>query len=591
MPGWVTCPACNLKHTARPDGICPRCKTNLAAPAAGSATAESTAPQPGPPPGAPQEVASPAGTPPALVPAGPPPALQASARPPLPPAPTHAAAPPAVPAPPAPVHIGPIQVGPAHAAPVAVASAHAPAPAAPHAAPAHAPAPAAPHAAPAHAPAVPAPDAAAAGLVYPNEPPLFGIVATISILAWLVLVVGTLGVALVWALLAFVIYLFAQSALVTHLKGTAIRITPRQFPDLHARLLACCERLGMARVPDCYLLNGQGGFNAFAARFLGRNFVVLFSDVVDALEDRPGAVDFYIGHELAHIQRGHLSWAPVLMPGNLLPLLGAAYHRACESSCDRYGAACCKETQDAIAGITALAAGHKRWKGLSVEEYVAQGQESRGFWMSFHELLSDSPWLVKRVARVIAFQEGRVLVPPARNPLAYLFALFVPRMVVGGGAGIVSLLAAVAIIGVVAAIAIPTFLRARVSANESAVIGEVRAVASAQAGFGKQHGRFTSLACLAAQPSCVSLPANPPTLVAAVAATEVRHDYRFQLDLDTDSAREFVFTAVPLSPGRSGVRSFCADSSGMVYESVDPAQLRQGGRIACNPGLVPLGGS
>jgi Zn-dependent protease with chaperone function/type II secretory pathway pseudopilin PulG len=435
--------------------------------------------------------------------------------------------------------------------------------------------------------------AAATGLIYPNEPPLFGIVATISIVAWLVLVVGTLGVALLYALLAFVIYLFAQSALITYLKGTAVKITPRQFPDLHARLIACCERLGMARVPDAYLLNGQGGFNAFATRFLGRHFVVLFSDVVDALEDRPGAVDFYIGHELAHIQRGHLAWAPVLMPGSLLPLLGAAYHRACESTCDRYGAACCKETQDAVAGITALAAGRKRWKGLSVDEYVAQGQESRGFWMSFHELVSDYPWLVKRLARVVAFREGRVLVPPARHPLAYFFALFVPRMMGGGGGGLVSLLLVVAIIGIVAAIAIPSLLRARIAANEAAAVGDIREVVAAQTAFAREHGRFTSLACLAAQPTCVSLPANPPSLRAELVSAEVRRGYRFRLELDTNDAREFSYTAVPFTPDQTGFRSFCADSSGTVYQATGPmaAELRQVAGVACKPGLSPLGGT
>ncbi len=442
------------------------------------------------------------------------------------------------------------------------------------------------HATPAHAaPVRPAPNP----LVYKNEPTLFGIVATISFLVWALLLVGTLGLALVYVLLAFLIYLFAQSALISYLKGTAIKITPRQFPDLHARLIACCERLGITRVPDCYLLNGQGGFNAFATRFLGRNFVVLFSDVVDALEDRPGAVDFYIGHELAHIQRGHLAWAPVLLPGNVLPLLGAAYHRACESTCDRYGAACCAETQDAVAGITALAAGEKRWKSLSVEEYVAQGQESRGFWMSFHELVSDYPWLVKRVARVIAFREGRALVPPARNPFAYLFALFVPRTMVGGGGGVVSLLFAVALIGVIAAIAIPSILRARISANEAAAIGEITTVVSAQAEYARQHERFASIACLAAQPGCAGLPASPPLLDGALASSAARHGYSHQLKLDEASPTGFAYTAVPVTPGQTGRRSFCADSTGRIYFSIGAEQLTPDG-VSCNPNLAPLVG-
>jgi Zn-dependent protease with chaperone function/type II secretory pathway pseudopilin PulG len=413
---------------------------------------------------------------------------------------------------------------------------------------------------------------------------------TISILVWLALLVGTLGIALLYAPIAFLIYLFAQSALIAYLKGTAVKITPRQFPDLHARLMACSERLGISHVPDCYLLNGQGGFNAFATRFLGRNFVVLFSDVIDALEDRPGAVTFYIGHELAHIHRRHLAWGPVLMPGSLLPLVGAAYHRACESTCDRYGAACCADTQDAVAGMTALAAGEKRWKSLSVDEYVAQAQESGGFWMSFHELVSDYPWLVKRVARVIAFREGSILGLPARNPLAYLFAMFVPRTIFGGAGGVLNLLVVVAIIGIIAAIAIPSLLRARIAANEAASVREIRTVVAAEAGYGKLHGRFASIACLAARPDCVSLPANPPSLDAALASTEIRHGYRYRLELGADGATDFAYTAVPVTAGQSGIRSFCGDSSGTVYSSLSAADLRHSERASCNPDLSPLGG-
>ncbi|MGH8746356.1 MAG: M48 family metalloprotease, partial [Burkholderiales bacterium] len=44
----------------------------------------------------------------------------------------------------------------------------------------------------------------------------------------------------------------------------------------------------------------------------GAHYIVLLSDVVDALESERGAIDFYIGHELGHIRRKHLLWGPVL---------------------------------------------------------------------------------------------------------------------------------------------------------------------------------------------------------------------------------------------------------------------------------------
>jgi Zn-dependent protease with chaperone function/type II secretory pathway pseudopilin PulG len=404
--------------------------------------------------------------------------------------------------------------------------------------------------------------------------------------AWLVLSVA----ALVSLPVVFLIYLFAQSALIAHLKGTAVRVTPRQFPDLHARLLACCERLGMARVPECYLLNGQGVFNAFATRFLGHHFVVLLSDVVDALDERPGALSFYIGHELAHIHRSHLAWRPVLLPGSVVPLLGAAYHRACESTCDLYGAACCAETGDALAGLTALAAGSKRWKGLSVDEYLGQAQESAGFWMSFHELVSDYPWLVKRAAQVVAFRGGSAPRAPGRHPLAYFLALFVPRLAGGGAGGFVSLLVLVAIVGIVAAIAIPSLLRARIGANEGVAVDELRSVLAAEVTFAGRHGHFTTLACLAGQPSCISQKANPPALPAALSTSTVRHGYRFGLDLNLEDAREFVYTAAPVERGVTGSRSFCTDASGGLYSATAGEQVRRPGQVACAPGLTRLAG-
>jgi len=347
-------------------------------------------------------------------------------------------------------------------------------------------------------------------LVYPNEKALFAISLIISAPFWILLIVGTMGAALIWAVFFFVFYLFVQSALIAYIKGTAVRISPQQFPDLHERLSACCRRLGIDTVPETYLLHGEGAFNAFATRFLGRNFVILLSDVVDALESRPGAIGFYLGHELGHIQRRHLIWRPVLAPASVLPLLGAAYRRALEGTCDNYGAACCDDPADAIAGLTALAAGGERWKQMQVSEYLSQARETSGFWMSLHELISDYPWLVKRVARVVARSQGAPEQLPSRNPFAYLFALFIPRVGAGGAAGLGAMLMVVAVIGIVAAIAIPSLLRARVSANEASAIGDVRTFVSAQIAYEAAAGSYGTVDCLMAPAArgCIRRPSS-----------------------------------------------------------------------------------
>ena len=300
-------------------------------------------------------------------------------------------------------------------------------------------------------------------LIYRNEKLLFGIAVLISALFWLVLVGVTLGIALIYVLMFFVFYLFAQSAFISYIRGTAVKITPQQFPDLHQRVAACSSKLGMKNVPDVYLLHADGAFNALATRFLGRNFVVLFSDVVDAFEAQPGAVNFYIGHEMGHIHRKHLLWGPFLTPALLLPLLGAGYSRAREYTCDRYGLACCENPQDATTGLAALAAGGRRWRVISKENYADQTKESSGFWMSFHELVSDYPWLTKRMAALNALAAKQKAAMPSRSTLAFFFALFVPRLGVGGGAA--SVLIFVAIIGILAAIAIPAYQDYIVRAN------------------------------------------------------------------------------------------------------------------------------
>jgi Zn-dependent protease with chaperone function/type II secretory pathway pseudopilin PulG len=290
-------------------------------------------------------------------------------------------------------------------------------------------------------------------LVYKNEKRLFPVMLLLSVLAWVALVLGTFGIALVYALLFFLGYCFAQSALISYIKGTGVRITEDQFPDLKRQISACCGKLGLNEEPDAYLLQMGGSLNAFATRFLGRDFLVLYSDVVDGLADSPDALNFYIGHEIGHIKQKHLTWSAVLLPASLLPLVGAAYSRAREYTCDRHGLAACDNALSAEHGLAVLAAGGKRSRTMNNSAFIAQSRDTEDFWMSFHELVGDYPWLVKRMGAVRALAAGQEVAQPSRSALAKLLALFVPRIGPGGAGAVVT----IAMVGMLAAFAIPAY--------------------------------------------------------------------------------------------------------------------------------------
>ncbi len=293
-------------------------------------------------------------------------------------------------------------------------------------------------------------------LVYKHEKSLFFITAVLSALLWLVLIGVTFGIALIYILLGYLFFLFAHSAFISHLKGSGVRISQDQYPDLHERLAQSCNKVGLKDIPEAYLLRTDF-FNALATRFLGRHFVVLFTDVVDALEDRPGAIDFYIGHELGHIHRKHLIWNGFIMPGSIFPIIGTALRRAEEYTCDRYGASCCQNEDDIKAAIAAIAAGDTRWKSINIDAYLKQIAFTNEFWMSFNELTADYPWLTKRMAAAIAFSKGKEVKHPRRHIMAWVLSIFVPRFGTGAGGGVVSLMITVAFIGILAAIAIPAY--------------------------------------------------------------------------------------------------------------------------------------
>jgi type IV pilus assembly protein PilA len=154
-------------------------------------------------------------------------------------------------------------------------------------------------------------------------------------------------------------------------------------------------------------------------------------------------------------------------------------------------------------------------------------------------------------------------------------------MVEGGGVRqkgftLIELLIVVAIIAVIAAIAVPALLRARISANEAAAIGDTRTLISAEATYhGASSGYYGTITCLSSPWTCLPNYNGPSFVdsVLGVAGTARKEGY-LKTWTQTPAAsgppgsvESYCYQSVPARPGQTGVRSFGGDASGSIVQN------------------------
>ena len=254
----------------------------------------------------------------------------------------------------------------------------------------------------------------------PKEGKYFTIAATVSVILWILIVITLVGI--IYALFGALFAWIANGLLIARIKSESVKIDAEQYPELSATFLEMCQRLGVSNPPDLYILQAGGVLNAFATRHSGRNFVVIHSSFLEATGPASAQIKFLIGHEIGHIQRNHLLKHLLLLPSVIVPLLGEAYHRACESTCDRYGVYAANDLEGATRALLILGAGREAALHLDPGQFAQQHFKERGFFISWHELRANYPTLSQRVSNLIGLMYPDYARQPARNPGAYICA-------------------------------------------------------------------------------------------------------------------------------------------------------------------------
>ncbi|HEX8283575.1 MAG TPA: prepilin-type N-terminal cleavage/methylation domain-containing protein [Pyrinomonadaceae bacterium] len=140
------------------------------------------------------------------------------------------------------------------------------------------------------------------------------------------------------------------------------------------------------------------------------------------------------------------------------------------------------------------------------------------------------------------------------------------------GFSLIELLIVVAIIGIIAAIAIPNLLASRRAANEASAISALRTVGTAESTYASTvgFGDYADMTTLASKGLIDS------SVAAATDTSNCKSGYFFELSAkDSDWGSGYESTGTQCT-ANSGSRNFWSDNAGVIYAKEESSQTPMG---------------
>ena len=166
------------------------------------------------------------------------------------------------------------------------------------------------------------------------------------------------------------------------------------------------------------------------------------------------------------------------------------------------------------------------------------------------------------------------------------------------GFTLIDLLFAIAILGILSSIAIPSLLRGRAAANEASAIASMRSTHTAQlsymltCGIGFYASTFTALGTgpggLGFLPTDLTYSNTPSksgytmTMSTGIAGVVGPID----CNGSPDTSLTYYATAIPQTPGSTGIRGFATNQAGAIWEDVSGAAPVE--PFSISPGISPV---